>query len=30
LTAKMFGLSKPREYFEVTTPDAEKAPDVKF
>lgn len=30
LTAKLFGLSKPREYFEVTTPDAEKAPPVKF
>lgn len=30
LTAKMFGLSKPREYFELTNPDAEKAPPVKF
>lgn len=30
LTAKVFGLGKPREYFEVTTPGAEKAPAVKF
>jgi LemA protein len=30
LTAKMFGLSKPREYFELTNPDAAKAPEVKF
>lgn len=30
LTAKMFGLGKPREYFELTTPDAAKAPSVKF
>lgn len=30
LTAKMFGLSKPREYFELTSPDAAKAPEVKF
>jgi LemA protein len=30
LTAKMFGLGKPRQYFEVTTPGAEKAPAVKF
>jgi LemA protein len=30
LTAKMFGLAKPREYFELTSPDAAKAPEVKF
>ncbi|MES2123411.1 MAG: LemA family protein [Gemmatimonadota bacterium] len=30
LTAKMFGMGKPREYFEVTTPGAETAPAVKF
>lgn len=30
LTAKMFGLGKPREYFEVTTADAKDAPKVKF
>ena len=30
LTAKLFGLGKPREYFEATTPGAEKAPAVKF
>lgn len=30
LTAKMFGLGKPREYFEVTTADAKDTPKVKF
>lgn len=30
LTAKMFGLGKPRPYFDVTTPGAENAPAVKF
>ncbi len=30
LTAKMFGLGKAREYFEVTTPGAKDAPAVKF
>jgi len=30
ITAKMFGLGKPREYFEVTTPGAEAAPKVNF
>lgn len=30
LTAKIFGLGKPREYFELTTPGAAEAPKVKF
>lgn len=30
LTAKVFGLGKPREYFELTTPGAAEAPKVKF
>ena len=30
LTAKVFGLGKPREYFELTTPGAAEAPAVKF
>lgn len=30
LTAKLFGLGKPRPYFDVTTPGAEEAPKVKF
>jgi LemA protein len=30
LTAKMFGLSKPREYFELTSENAAEAPKVKF
>lgn len=30
LTAKVFGLGKPREYFELTTPAAGEAPKVKF
>lgn len=30
LTAKVFGLGKPREYFELTTPGAAEAPRVKF
>lgn len=30
LTAKVFGLGKPREYFELTTPGAAVAPKVKF
>ncbi|NOT10046.1 MAG: LemA family protein [Gemmatimonadales bacterium] len=30
LTAKMFGLGKPREYFELTSPGAAEAPKVKF
>lgn len=30
LTAKVFGLGKPREYFELTTPGAADAPAVKF
>jgi LemA protein len=30
LTAKVFGLGKPREYFELTTPGAAGAPKVKF
>jgi LemA protein len=30
LTAKVFGLGKPREYFELTTPGAADAPKVKF
>ena len=30
LTAKMFGNGTPREYFELTTPDAAAAPEVKF
>jgi LemA protein len=30
LTAKMFGLGKPRAYFDVTTPDAANAPKVDF
>ena len=30
LTAKIFGLGKPREYFELTAPEAAEAPKVKF
>lgn len=30
LTAKVFGLGKPREYFELTTPGAAEVPKVKF
>jgi LemA protein len=30
LTAKIFGLGKPREYFELTSPGAADAPKVKF
>lgn len=30
LTAKMFGLGKPRPYFDLTTPDAANAPKVDF
>ena len=30
LTAKVFGMGKPREYFELTTPGAAEAPKVKF
>ncbi len=30
LTAKVFGLGKPREYFELTTPGAAETPKVKF
>ncbi len=30
LTAKLFGMSKPREYFELTSPAAAEAPKVKF
>ena len=30
ITAKIFGLGKPRPYFDVTTPGAENAPPVKF
>jgi len=30
LTAKVFGLGKPREYFELTSPGAAEAPKVKF
>lgn len=30
LTAKVFGLGKPREYFELTSPAAAEAPKVKF
>ena len=30
LTAKVFGLGKPREYFELTSPAAAEAPTVKF
>jgi LemA protein len=30
LTAKVFGLGKPREYFELTNPAAAEAPKVKF
>jgi LemA protein len=30
LTAKIFGMGKPREYFELTTPGAAEVPKVKF
>jgi LemA protein len=30
LTAKVFGMGKPREYFELTSPGAAEAPKVKF
>ena len=30
LTAKVFGLGKPRPYFDLTSPDAAAAPKVKF
>jgi LemA protein len=30
ITAKVFGMGKPREYFELATPEAEAAPKVKF